>query len=231
MVTEIKLSNYCIVSSQPSVYCLEEKIILCNLVASFTCLESLELVGCRFLTGKGLINIVQNNPQLHSLNLLNTLYGRDQSTILEILEKDLIRLTDLKLDICYIEDENMAVLDRVASSLEHLTIQRDGDVYPGLGPQTLGAICRLPSLRSLVVQRVAHVVCTQNPQRANKLITLSVEDSFLRDEDLRILAAHTPQIVELKMDRCTLITDAGLSDCFQHWNKLRVLHVIRAGRR
>jgi hypothetical protein len=224
------LRNYCTVSLQPSVYCLEEKIILCNLVASFTCLESLELEGCWFLTGKGLLKIAQNNPQLHSLNLLNNLYGRDQSAILEILEKDLIRLTDLKLDIYDIEDEKMAVLDRVASSLQHLTIRREGDTR-GLGPQALGAICRLPSLRSLVMQRVEQVVSTQNPQRANQLITLRVEDSHLRDEDLRILAAHTPQIVELKMDRCTLITDAGLSDCFQHWKKLRVLHVIRAGRR
>jgi hypothetical protein len=200
-------------------------------VASFTCLQSLELEGCRFLPGKGLLKIAQNNPQLHSINLLNTLCGRDQSAILEILEKDLIRLTDLKLDICDIEDEKMAVLDRVASFLQHLTIRREGDIFPGLGPQALGAICRLPSLRSLVMQRVDHVVCTQNPQRANQLTTLSVEDSHLRDEDLRILAAHTPHIVELKMDRCTLITDAGLSDCFQHWKKLRVLHVIRAGRR
>jgi hypothetical protein len=183
-------------------------------VASVTCLQSLELVGCWFLTGKGLIKIAQNNLHLHSLNLLNNLSRSDQSAILEILEKDLICLTDLKLDIYNIEDEKMAVLARVASSLQHLTnftIGRMGE-EEGLGPQTLSA-------------RVAHVICTQSHQ--NQLITLSVEDSILRDEDLRILAAHTPQI----LDGCTLITDVGLSDCFQLWKKLRVLHVIRAGRR
>ncbi len=94
-------------------------------MASFTCLQSLELEGCRFLPGKGLLKIAQNNPQLHSINLLNTLCGRDQSAILEILEKDLIRLTDLKLDICDIEDEKMAVLDRVASFLQYNTSPYD----------------------------------------------------------------------------------------------------------
>ena len=119
----------------------EKEIIFCNLVASFTCLHSLELVGCWFLTGKGLIKIAKNNPHLHSLNLLNNLSRSDQSAILEILEKDLICLTDLKLDIYNIEDEKMAVLDRVASSLQHLTnltIGRMGE-EEGLGPQTLGA--------------------------------------------------------------------------------------------